>query len=200
VNVSLEVIQSTSTVGGAFCLDFCNAEFAGAPYSALLEWAQDVGVLTESEADSLDHVARQHPRRALDALRHTEVFQHTAREVFAAITDGQAPGPTAAHGLLDAFASAARAARLTPSGGTVAMTWDRHTDLHAVHHIIANDAVRLLAAAPTSRIRRCQGCSWFFVDTSRNRSRRWCSMDTCGARDKMRRYHQRNRTTDHGAR
>jgi predicted RNA-binding Zn ribbon-like protein len=192
--VSLEAIDPTSTVGGAFCLDFCNAEFAGSSYSAILEWAQAVGVITASEANDLAHLARQHPRRALDATRHAEVFQHTAREVFAAITDGQPPSPTAAHGLLDAFASAARAARLAPTGDTVVMTWDRHTDLHAVRHIIAHDAVRLLEAAPTSRIRRCQGCSWFFVDTSRNRSRRWCSMETCGARDKMRRYHQRNRT------
>ena len=41
-------------------------------------------------------------------------------------------------------------------------------------------------AAPTAA-----GCSW---DTSKNHSRRWCSMNSCGARMKMRRYRAARRT------
>ena len=32
---------------------------------------------------------------------------------------------------------------------------------------------------------------WLFLDVSRAHARRWCSMNACGVRDKMRRYHQR---------
>ncbi len=45
------------------------------------------------------------------------------------------------------------------------------------------------------RIRLCSGdnCHWAFVDRSKNRSRRWCSMADCGARAKARAYRARRR-------
>jgi predicted RNA-binding Zn ribbon-like protein len=55
-------------------------------------------------------------------------------------------------------------------------------------------AVDLLRDA--SRLRRlklCGQCRWLFLDHSRNRSRRWCSMSECGAQVKMRRYRARRR-------
>ena len=35
-----------------------------------------------------------------------------------------------------------------------------------------------------ARLKICQGeaCQWAFYDTSRNRSKRWCSTEVCGAR------------------
>jgi len=43
------------------------------------------------------------------------------------------------------------------------------------------------------RLKACtdEGCQWAFYDTTRNRSRTWCSMDVCGNREKTRRYRQR---------
>jgi predicted RNA-binding Zn ribbon-like protein len=43
------------------------------------------------------------------------------------------------------------------------------------------------------RVKACtdEGCQWAFYDTTRNRSRTWCSMDVCGNRQKTRRYRQR---------
>lgn len=40
------------------------------------------------------------------------------------------------------------------------------------------------------RLKACQAeeCHWAFYDRSRNRSRTWCSMETCGNRTKTRRY------------
>ena len=56
---------------------------------------------------------------------------------------------------------------------------------------IADAALALLASDDTERQKSCPACGWFFVDTSRNRSRRWCSMSTCGASAKSRRYYRR---------
>ncbi|HYJ67655.1 MAG TPA: CGNR zinc finger domain-containing protein [Nocardioidaceae bacterium] len=36
-------------------------------------------------------------------------------------------------------------------------------------------------------------CQWAFYDTSKNRSRHWCSMGVCGNRQKTRRYRARQR-------
>lgn len=44
------------------------------------------------------------------------------------------------------------------------------------------------------RIKLCPGtdCGWLFVDETRNRRRKWCSMETCGNRAKARRHYQRH--------
>ena len=59
---------------------------------------------------------------------------------------------------------------------------------------VGYSAGELLLHGPLSRIGECPGCGWLFLDTSRNGTRRWCSMATCGSRDKMARYHHRSRT------
>ncbi len=38
-----------------------------------------------------------------------------------------------------------------------------------------------------------EDCLWAFYDHSKNRSRRWCSMDLCGNRTKTKTYRQRHR-------
>lgn len=59
-----------------------------------------------------------------------------------------------------------------------------------------------LAAAPKARIKGswrhlkiCPAgdCLWGFYDTSRNHSRRWCSMEVCGNRNKVRAFRGRSR-------
>jgi predicted RNA-binding Zn ribbon-like protein len=56
------------------------------------------------------------------------------------------------------------------------------------------DALDLMRESP-DRVRECAdpSCPVLFVDTSRNRSRRWCSMEGCGARAKAATYYRRHR-------
>lgn len=44
-----------------------------------------------------------------------------------------------------------------------------------------------------SRLKACRnpGCQWAYYDSSRNRSRAWCSMETCGNRAKARAFRNR---------
>lgn len=46
------------------------------------------------------------------------------------------------------------------------------------------------------RLKACQEdtCRWAFLDTSKNRSRSWCSMRVCGNRTKTRTYRARRRS------
>lgn len=53
---------------------------------------------------------------------------------------------------------------------------------------VALHGIRLALNPPRQRVRACDECGWFFVDTSRGRRRRWCSMKTCGNRAKAARY------------
>ena len=58
---------------------------------------------------------------------------------------------------------------------------------------VARSAAELLAGDDLGRLKVCAGndCGWMFLDTSRSGRRRWCEMEVCGSRAKMRRYHQR---------
>jgi predicted RNA-binding Zn ribbon-like protein len=58
---------------------------------------------------------------------------------------------------------------------------------------IARDAVDLFDAANAERIRECSGehCSLVYLDTSRAATRRWCSMQRCGNRAKVRAHRAR---------
>jgi predicted RNA-binding Zn ribbon-like protein len=52
-----------------------------------------------------------------------------------------------------------------------------------------------LAEGTWTRLKVCQEdtCRWAFLDTSKNRSRAWCSMRVCGNRTKTRAYRARRR-------
>ena len=55
---------------------------------------------------------------------------------------------------------------------------------------IALDALDIVRGMPRERLKECasdRGCGWLFLDETKNNSRRWCSMDTCGTQEKMRR-------------
>jgi predicted RNA-binding Zn ribbon-like protein len=58
---------------------------------------------------------------------------------------------------------------------------------------ILRSAAELLTAAELPQVRECAGsdCTWLFLDRSRNRSRRWCPMETCGNRAKAHRHYRR---------
>ena len=59
------------------------------------------------------------------------------------------------------------------------------------------DAVAdLLSETETSRLRKCESCVVHFFDTSKKGSRRWCSMNICGNRQKVAAYQRRNRVAD----
>jgi predicted RNA-binding Zn ribbon-like protein len=55
---------------------------------------------------------------------------------------------------------------------------------------LAREAVGLLDAANADRIRACDAtdCAMVFYDESRSNNRRWCSMQRCGNRAKVRKH------------
>ncbi len=56
--------------------------------------------------------------------------------------------------------------------------------------VMAREAVELFSAEQHERIRQCDAddCALVFYDESRSNNRRWCSMQRCGNRAKVRKY------------
>lgn len=57
--------------------------------------------------------------------------------------------------------------------------------------LLAVERVQALGGWPRLKACPAEDCRWAFFDTSRNRSRTWCSMEECGNRMKTRRYRNR---------
>lgn len=122
-------------------------------------------------------------------------------ETWAAAHDLAPAGPLAtAHTLRDGLraiaAGDAAAAELTvPVAAGLVDGRPRTVPLDAVGAVLLA-AVRLADAGVWPRVKLCGAttCRWAFLDESRNRSRAWCSMETCGNRAKARSFRARART------
>lgn len=64
---------------------------------------------------------------------------------------------------------------------------------------IAAAFATMLAEGLSDRVKVCENpdCGWVILDTSRNRSRRWCDSAECGNLMKVRRFRQRRRAARH---
>ncbi|MFE9694154.1 CGNR zinc finger domain-containing protein [Micromonospora sp. NPDC005806] len=87
-------------------------------------------------------------------------------------------------------AKAPPAIRLTADGSAKLLVAPTADGLLA---FVARDGVDLLGGSHANRLRECSSdtCTLIYLDTSRAGSRRWCSMEVCGSRDKMARYRRR---------
>ena len=129
-----------------------------------------------------------------DALR----LRRALADLVGGWAEGAAPGPGLAllevNRLLDARPRTGLALVFGPDGYEVhAHAADvTRTGLLAP---VAEAAALLLANEDHRRVRRCAapGCGHWFLDTSKNQRRRWCSMAVCGNRAKVAAHHGRRR-------
>ena len=63
---------------------------------------------------------------------------------------------------------------------------------------IANEAAELLTSPQNQQIKSCSNekCILMFLDTSRSKKRRWCSMERCGNRAKAANFYHANKVSD----
>jgi predicted RNA-binding Zn ribbon-like protein len=82
------------------------------------------------------------------------------------------------------------------------LEWVVPVTVSQVMSTLARDAVDLVTGGLADRIRQCEAidCGLLFADTSRPGRRRWCSMERCGNRAKVRAYRERRHQerTTHG--
>jgi predicted RNA-binding Zn ribbon-like protein len=66
---------------------------------------------------------------------------------------------------------------------------------HAAVGRVAAALATARAAGTIDRLKVCPGddCGYAFIDSSKNRSRRWCAMRACGNKSKIRAYRTRHR-------
>ena len=184
--------ESIKLQGGTLALDFANS----------VDWTEDEHEIVATDAllepDSLDRWGRrlgvagrpggpeelELARGVRSALHH--IFSALAREV--------EPDQFSLARLRFAYAQAVAAGTLVRrEDGGFGLDWSPE-ESRRVRFAVVADAVELLGdPARMARLHRCPGrnCGWVFLDVSGRR--RWCSMATCGSREKMRRMYARKR-------
>jgi predicted RNA-binding Zn ribbon-like protein len=190
--------------GGAVCLDFANTRGDRRrpesdrlqSYPSLLAFATQAGLVDRPAAAALARHARRAPAAAEGALATARRLREALYRLFAARARGRRSAPADLAAVNAALQEALPHLRLARRGRGYAWGWDGGGgELAAPLRPIARSAAELLTGEDLARVRECDGatCTWLFLDQSRNRSRRWCSMEGCGNRAKARRHYHRKR-------
>ena len=190
---------------GRLCLDFANTvrarplneriEYVN-QYSDLVSWARQATIITPGEAALLDEDAARRPRPASEALSHALALREAIHSLFSARAAGLHASAADLRTLNRAIGQGMSNAGLIVAGSSFEWAWpEAKLDLDRVTWWVSRSAAELLTSADLSLVRECAGydCGWLFMDATKNRSRRWCDMTTCGNRAKGRRHYERKR-------
>ncbi|HEX5438245.1 MAG TPA: ABATE domain-containing protein, partial [Gemmatimonadaceae bacterium] len=210
-------------IGGHPVLDFHNTitwTRAGTTHELLesvadlVAWIRGSGVVTDAEWEQLARDAAHDPERSARTLHQARELRAVLHDLLSAAAAARAPDAERlaefngvlrrALALLDVawegdgftwrIAGAMTHERAENDGGP-RVRGDGAMMLDVALARVVWSAAQLLTAGNLVRLRQCANadCGWLFLDTTRNWSRRWCSMADCGSRDKARRYYQRKR-------
>ncbi|MFN2644609.1 MAG: ABATE domain-containing protein [Burkholderiales bacterium] len=197
--------------GGELCLDFCNsgqgargsrAEEWITDYGALVAWLQAAGVLTSRQAGALRSAAERAPQEADRVWCRALGFREALARLLLVRAQDKAPPAEDLRALEAEYARTARHGRLASTEEGFRWTLDAQADeLDLTLRPIVESAISLMTAPRMARLRRCgnETCYWLFIDETKNCSRRWCEMASCGNVMKVRRHRARaRRTTNSG--
>jgi predicted RNA-binding Zn ribbon-like protein len=200
-----EIPEPFEFVAGALCLDFVNtvgshgfeqAREKLSTYSDLVRWSKEASLIDDGNTLELLAFSEANPGGASKVLEEAREFRETLFRIFGALQRKQSPDPSDLAALNetlrkfpirlevrsqgDNFCCSREIAQITDEWPLAAVAWS---------------AADLLISDQVHHVRQCADakCGWLFVDTSKNHSRRWCSMGDCGSQAKARRYYQRKK-------
>ncbi len=181
-------------------LDFCNT-LAGwnggerknylAGYDHLAVWAGFAELLTTERVGALRDLAARQGEAAAFVLEQARRVRGRLYELL-----GDPHDPRRLESFSPDLQTAMARVRLGPADGGIGWEIDPQAGLSAPLYAAVWSAGQLLVSAELRRVRSCPGagCGWLFVD--RTGRRRWCTMATCGNRQKARRFADRRRARD----
>jgi predicted RNA-binding Zn ribbon-like protein len=166
-------------------------------YKDLLRFATQLELLTPEQARKLG--------RSVDEKEAKRVLASTVqlREALAAVLyrriEGGKPPAAPMQILEQRFHTAALHRRLVAGDTHLEWSWsgvERRAEIPL--WMLAQTASDLLLSSDAELVKDCGDptCRWLFLDVSKNHTRRWCDMKTCGNRMKARRHHARTQESD----
>jgi len=193
-------------IGGDPSIDFVNTvddRLAESPsdrlasYEDLLDWSEQAGLLRSEVLASLREAVSEREQDAARALRRARSFRERLYRILAATAADSPPAAKDLDGITASARKAATHSRLERHDGGFAWILGeaKGYELDRPLWELARAAVSLLTSESLKHVRQCadETCGWMFIDRSRNHSRRWCDMSSCGNRAKARRNYARQK-------
>jgi predicted RNA-binding Zn ribbon-like protein len=191
---------------GELCLNFANTLDYHASenpverlnhFGDLIRWGEASCLLQGDRAGHLRLLAEQEPGDAAAVLERAILLREVIYRIFSALSKSEGAAPEDLEFLNEFLGESLAHLVVILSSGEFSWGWRESPDsLAQVIWPVARSAGELLISDKLSRVRECadeRGCGYLFVDMSRNRSRRWCSMEACGNRAKAQRHYQRQK-------
>lgn len=160
-------------------------------YAELVEWNRKVGLIGRGDAEDLLATPAAQQQQA---FRRALVLRGQLHDILQAVATGKRLKAGELGELNRIMAETAEWRDLQPSKECCSLGWDfQGAPADAVLGPVAWEAIALLTGGKLDRLKECPGenCGWLFIDASKNRSRHWCSMKTCGNTAKVKRFRQR---------
>jgi predicted RNA-binding Zn ribbon-like protein len=181
------MVTNFKFIGGALCLDFVNT--VGGRENGEVLRDKIHGARDLKRWAGLAHIAAEPV--SLKIYGRAIELRESLQRIFESVVNERTPSARDM-GLLNREISAMRSReKMIYSRGTMRIARE---EMPVITAVVAS-AVELLMSADLSRLRQCgdHQCGWFFLDTSRNRSRQWCDMRVCGNRAKARRFREQRK-------
>lgn len=193
----------------ALCLEFANTldwRIGGETsetllgYDDLAHWSAKRGLIAVADLEYSEREGQLHPEVAQKTYERALILRETIARIFADSSRGLPVDPGDIALLNGELAPAISCLTLVPDADAVSgfalVCTDADRTFDKMLRPIALSAAELLTGPNIERVRQCSddegnGCGFFFIDTSRNKSRRWCSMESCGNRAKARRHYRK---------
>jgi predicted RNA-binding Zn ribbon-like protein len=192
--------------GGDLCLDMANTvddrptdrplELLRS-YADLISWGEQAGAITREETRSLRRMSARRPSAARAALERAILLREALFGIFSSIARGATPPVEDLTFLNAALPGTLKHMRIVRKRRSFNWEWaDDQAGFDHIARVVTRTAADLLIGGDLERVRVCaaDSCAWLFLDTSRNRTRRWCDMSVCGNRSKARRHYERTRS------
>jgi predicted RNA-binding Zn ribbon-like protein len=196
-------INNYSPIAGNLALDFANTlggnrygetrEYLKS-YSDLILWGKKVGILSEQNAKRYLQRATEMPGSATECLERGKILRESIYRVTSAATHKKKPSQEDLFLISrEAITSLGRAKIVSDKNGFSWQWPESDINLESILWHISRAAADLLTSSNFAKVRECASdtCTWLFLDTSKNHTRRWCVMKDCGNRNKVRRYRQK---------
>ncbi len=205
---TLSDTQEFGFIGGDLSLDFCNTGENREhgivhdllnDYRGLVSWAAQANLLTSEEALYLAALEEQHPAEAQRIYERAMTLREALYRTFSAIAAEHPTNDADLAILNQELAAGLGHLRLSKPADDYAWTWDSQPeDMDRMLWPVAKSAADLLLSPVHHNLRECENgnCSWLFLDLSRNHSRRWCTMRSCGNQVKAKNYRQRSKDSE----
>lgn len=188
-------------ISEATALDFLNTEIVAegrpvdllATWADLVDWLVEARLLRKKDAAAVRAVARNQAEVMLGEIKE---FRRLLRALVLRLRDGGAPKGSELGAINLALRLGGGALRLSLEGGAMQLAFEAESSgARDPRYLVARAAAEFLAMAEPSRIGVCGSatCILIYYDTTKSRTRRWCSMATCGNRAKAALFYKRSR-------